>query len=654
MFSCLPIAVQRLGLLVAFLSVTPAQAARQYIPVPLGPGSAAAINAEGQVAAESVVYTPGQPPIDFRGVGIARITAINNAGSVAGAGTAGGWFLYADGVLTQLRPSTFPFRGVTSVRGLDDSDTVSGDASEYGTPLAFRYSAGSFQFTGYLVSAKGASAAGWITGEYINPHAFRWFGNTFSNAHPPFAGATTSAGLGINDAGDVTGSYSGAGFSGGFVLAGSEYIDLGRCLAGRSINNARAVVGHGCAGLFFYAYGDIRDLNRLVPFGSVTLESVAGINDAAQIAATGKAAATEPLSAFRLEPIERYVDRGDFDGDMRTDLLWRNTATGATATWLMKGTQPWQVEYTFLDPLWRVTDVADFNGDERSDLLWRNTTTGEVAIWLRNGLGTLAARVVSDEPEWVVTHVADFDGNSKADLLWRNASTGATRMWLMDGVWPETAEVIFADGNWRVTHVADLDGDGKSDLVWRNELSGATAAWLMDGASALAWRVIFTDAAWKVTHTGDLDSDGRADLVWRNDTTGATAIWLMEGLAPTESTAIFIDPDWSVSMVTNLDSAVGDRHDDLVWRNRLTGETAFWFMVGTAARSAEFASLDPQWVLTNVLHPTAVDSARPGRYPAFIWRHAGDGRTVSSASSPQAGTLLLGDPNWVIAMPSAK
>ena len=42
-------------------------------------------------------------------------------------------------------------------------------------------------------------------------------------------------------------------------------------------------------------------------------------------------------------------------------------------------------------PQWKSTAVGDFDGDGKSDLVWRNATTGETALWLMNGIATAAA-----------------------------------------------------------------------------------------------------------------------------------------------------------------------------------------------------------------------------------------------------------------------
>src|SRR5260370_39406123 len=83
----------------------------------------------------------------------------------------------------------------------------------------------------------------------------------------------------------------------------------------------------------------------------------------------------------------------DFNGDCKSDILWRNSATGQDYLWLMNGLTIATGGFltTVLDPAWQVQGVGDFDGDGRADILWRNALTGENYIWLMNGL-TIAAQ----------------------------------------------------------------------------------------------------------------------------------------------------------------------------------------------------------------------------------------------------------------------
>ena len=77
---------------------------------------------------------------------------------------------------------------------------------------------------------------------------------------------------------------------------------------------------------------------------------------------------------------------GDFNGDCRSDILWRNSGSEQVYEWLMNGTTfPNSGSPGSLTSDWVIEGVGDFDGDGKSDVLWRNSTTGEVAIWLMNG-----------------------------------------------------------------------------------------------------------------------------------------------------------------------------------------------------------------------------------------------------------------------------
>src|SRR5467141_3190105 len=83
----------------------------------------------------------------------------------------------------------------------------------------------------------------------------------------------------------------------------------------------------------------------------------------------------------------------DLNGDCKSDIVWRNIATGQNYIWLMNGlTIASQGNVpTVADPGWQVQGIGDFDGDGRADILWRNTVTGENYLWLMNGL-TIAAQ----------------------------------------------------------------------------------------------------------------------------------------------------------------------------------------------------------------------------------------------------------------------
>jgi hypothetical protein len=87
------------------------------------------------------------------------------------------------------------------------------------------------------------------------------------------------------------------------------------------------------------------------------------------------------------------VGTGDFNGDRKSDILWRDTA-GDVAIWEMNGTSILNASATYVATVapgtWSIAGVGDFNGDGYSDILWHDTS-GDVAIWEMNGTSILNA-----------------------------------------------------------------------------------------------------------------------------------------------------------------------------------------------------------------------------------------------------------------------
>ena len=65
----------------------------------------------------------------------------------------------------------------------------------------------------------------------------------------------------------------------------------------------------------------------------------------------------------------------DLDGDGRDDIIWRNLDTGVVTNWLGQPNGGFIYNAASGDDPWAAGDfvgVGDFNGDGRSDTLWRN------------------------------------------------------------------------------------------------------------------------------------------------------------------------------------------------------------------------------------------------------------------------------------------
>ena len=183
------------------------------------------------------------------------------------------------------------------------------------------------------------------------------------------------------------------------------------------------------------------------------------------------------------------VGTGDFNGDGYADILWRNTTTGDLAIWEMNGTTILNANTAGVGNVptnWTVVGVGDFNGDGKADILWRNNN-GNVAIWEMNGTTILNANTATfgNMPtSWFVAGTGDFNGDGNNDILWRD-NAGDIAIWEMNGTTilnASTSGVGNLSTVWSVAETGDFDGNGKSDILWR-DTSGDIAIWFMNGTT---------------------------------------------------------------------------------------------------------------------------------------------------------------------------
>ena len=387
-----------------------------------------------------------------------------------------------------------------------------------------------------------------------------------------------SAAEAINDAGRVTGSSYGASdgllhpflYSGGVMAdlgipAGARYGGVGKALDSvdtvvGTITFNRSEGGGCCKQGFLDAHGAM----LLLPAGEAY-----GVNDAGQIAAHTPIACISGFcgSGFRLDPTVALPPRSDANGDGNTDLFWRNGATGDVNVWLLDPTTQQVLPDSdsianVADPSWVILGTGDFDGDGKADLLWRNTVTGDVNVWfmdgttIKAGSGTITAIPAN---VWQYAGTGDFDHDGVSDIVWRNTVTGDVYIWLMSGLTIKPGSGFVGNApiaTWKIIGVGDFDGDSRSDLLWQNVATGDIDIWFLDGLALRpqSGQVSALDPAlWRFVGVADVDGDFKDDIVWRNATTGDVYAWYMDGLQwkPESGLAGALSPSaWSIGGIS--------------------------------------------------------------------------------------------------------
>lgn len=322
------------------------------------------------------------------------------------------------------------------------------------------------------------------------------------------------------------------------------------------------------------------------------------------------------------------VDEGDFNGDGRTDLVWRNQVRGDVAVWLMNGKEilDFAVVLPGVPLSWTIEGIDDFNKDGKDDFIWRNRANGDVALWLMNGrkIDTAAIVLPGVPLSWEIEGISDLNNDNQADLIWRDRSNGDVAVWLMNGSQIAGAAVVVPGVplTWTIEGVDDLNGDGNADLIWRDRSNGDVAVWLMNGLQIAGSAIVLPGVPlnWNIQGIGDFNNDGKADLLWRGQTNGEIAVWLMNGLQIAGSGIVLagIPSNWTIEGIGDFNN---DGKSDIAWRDRGNGDAAVWLINGTqlAGAAVIISGVPFNWEVK------AISDLNNDGKAEFVWRDAATG-----------------------------
>jgi hypothetical protein len=256
----------------------------------------------------------------------------------------------------------------------------------------------------------------------------------------------------------------------------------------------------------------------------------------------------------------QYHAHNDFNGDGKSDLLWRNDA-GTVRDWLGQSNGAFAGNVVNLNETisndWHIAGSGDFNGDGRVDFLWRHND-GTVLDWLGQPNGSFIANAnlnINVPNDWHIAGTGDFNGDGYDDILWR-ADDGTVRDWLgqSNGAFAGNVANLntVVPNDWHIVGTGDFNGDGRTDILWRSD-DGTVRDWIGQSNGAFAGNVVNLNQTiptdWHIVAIGDYNGDALDDLLWRNND-GTVTDWLGQPngsfIGNTANLNTVVPTDWHV------------------------------------------------------------------------------------------------------------
>jgi serine protease len=328
-------------------------------------------------------------------------------------------------------------------------------------------------------------------------------------------------------------------------------------------------------------------------------------NDNAYTDFGGAGVANANLLVNSLTKVKIWKNKGDYDADGYSDLLWRNQKTGETklsnvfASSLSTNNifiSPDAVPY--LDTAFRVETTADFTGDGRTDILWRNPYSGVTTVsnmvgrWGTGHNNLMSSSMPQVDRSYTVVGSGDIDNDDYADLLWRNQKGDSFLSFMFLGFEAGRTTYFPISADLSNLGAGDFNGDGFNDFIWRNK-AGVISIFHISPRIGLWNTVGKPPAKYLPINVGDYNGDRNPDLLMRHSVTGALAIMLfpasgnaniiysVKGSAVVPKNHTFLSPgDFNA-----------DGRDDVMIRNNSTGQITR-IIANISGRSAAWSSFN--------------------------------------------------------------
>lgn len=267
--------------------------------------------------------------------------------------------------------------------------------------------------------------------------------------------------------------------------------------------------------------------------------------------------------------------RLDINADGNADLLWYQPARFLLAYWVLNGNTVTRNGEQFSSSGYSVMATGDFNGDRRTDVIWRGTG-GDMQMWQGNGTGFDWRPFFQYPAGWEFKGAHDVDADGRSDLIWYQPARGLLAYWVMNGNSIVRHGEQATNGAYSIRQIGDLNGDRRADIIWLGS-AGDMQLWQGNG-STFDWRPFYQyPAGWTLVNADDVDGDGRDDLIWHQPARGLLAYWIMNGNVVVRHGEQFSSTQYRV---LTTDDFNGDGRTDIIWLGT-GGDMQMWQGNGT-------------------------------------------------------------------------